>query len=186
MSLFLCLWDSARSALEKVWFDQVTSSLIWTPSGPPTLSLHSQSHLFKVGTDHTVPLLKHYDGSSHGPQSLRAALPASPTPSPNFSLWDTYNCSRLGPSVPPSLPTCFYLQVFAPAVLSGATLYSPFSQSQFLSAIPISESVTVFVAFPAQHMSPPLSLFSHHSVLPSSVAYLMPSSLEDISSTIGT
>lgn len=40
--------------------------------GPPTLSLHSQSHLFKVGTDHTVPSLKHHGGSVHGPQGLES------------------------------------------------------------------------------------------------------------------
>lgn len=122
-----------------------------------------------------------------GHRASRAARPASPTPSPTFSLGDTQSCSRLGLSVPPSFRTCFYLRVFAPAVLSGGTPAPQFSHGQFLSAIPISESVTVFLAFPAQHVSPPQSLFSHHSVLLSSVAYcLLPACLWDVSSTIGT
>lgn len=64
---------------------------------------------------------------------------------------------------------------------------SQFSHGQFLPAIPISESITVFVAFTAQHVSPPQPLFSHYSVLLSSVAYcLTPACLWDVSSTIGT
>lgn len=141
-----------------------------------------------MGTDHTVLLLKLHDGSLHGPQSLEGCPTCL---SPHHLLPFSSGTHMIGDALDfLSLHHSKLTFIFGSLLLLFLLVAHPapqFSHGQFLSAIPISESVTVFVAFPAQHVSPPQSLFSHHSVLLSSVAYcLTPACLWDVSSTIGT
>lgn len=145
------MWQAPPSLSWICW----ASYLLPPPSLVPHHLLHSsQSHLFKMETNHTVLSLTLRNGSFRGPRISRE-LPCLPFPLHYlpFSPGPRTAAAALG-----FLSLCHVRLAF----ILGSFLFLLVAPSapqsfcgQFLSTIPISQPVSFFVAFWALHVSPP-------------------------------